>query len=284
MDSPVWVVIRALNDVDIIESTLRGVRDQSRPCRILVLDNESDDGTAEIARNYADRFESVPRQAYRPGRVLNQAMGLTDGEIVVFLNSDCPPQNRFWLDQILAGFADPKTAAVFGRQVPRPRCYPIFARDTENTFGDGSRQAAWRHCFSMASSAVRRQVWLEQPFSETIAYSEDIDWTWRARQRGYTISYAAEAIVEHSHNYTVRQFYRRQFGEGKADAAIFDWDGWSSSWLRYSALPCLRQILGDWKFCFTRGELTWLVWAPCYRLAQAWGRRQGFLEGRRNTR
>jgi rhamnosyltransferase len=67
----------------------------------------------------------------------------------------------------------------------------------------------------MASSAISRQVWEQYPFRDDIQYSEDIDWTWRVRQKGFSIRYAADSVVEHSHNYTPLQFYRRQLGEGQ---------------------------------------------------------------------
>jgi len=128
----------------------------------------------------------------------------------------------------------------------------------------------------MASSAVRRSVWEKLPFREDLLYSEDIDWTWRLKQHGYGVGYAPLSVVEHSHNYSLKQFYKRQRGEGQADAEIFEWDSWSASPLRYSLLPCLRQTLADWRFCAARGEWEWLFWAPLYRLAQMIGRGQGF--------
>lgn len=58
---------------------------------------------------------------------------------VAFLNSDCTPLDEHWLEYLLASFSE-GVAAVFGRQVPRPDCKPLFAKDTEDTFGDGERQ------------------------------------------------------------------------------------------------------------------------------------------------
>lgn len=276
--APVWVVVRSWNDAWIVEETLQGIRRQTVPARILVMDNESTDGSPDIVRRYADLLGPVPAGTYVPGRVLNRAMELTDGEFVVFVNSDCPPQNDRWLAEILSAFAD-ATGAVFSRQTSRPDCYPIFVRDTEDTFGDGVLQARWRHCFSMASSAVRRSVWEKIPFRNDLSYSEDIDWTWRIKQHGYDVEYAPLSVVEHSHNYSVKQFWKRQRGEGQADAQIFEWDDWSGSRLRYSILPCLRQVVADWRFVAKRGEWGWLFWAPLYRLAQMHGRRRGFETG-----
>ena len=91
-------------------------------------------------------------------------------------------------------------------------------KDYERAFGDGSAAAGWRFFFSLATSAVRREELLAHPFCETIRYSEDVEW---ARRRPIRIVYAARAMVEHSHNYTVSELKKRFFGEGTADAFIF---------------------------------------------------------------
>lgn len=279
-----WVVMRAHNDMPLITETLAALRRQDVDHRLLVLDNASDDGTREEAERYADRIDEIPAGTYVPGRVLNRGMELTDGEFVFFLNSDCTPQHSAWLREMSRGFADDGVAAVFGRQIPRPDCELIYAKDTEDTYGDGSQQKHWKHCFSMASSAIRRSVWEAMPFREDIQYSEDIDWTWRARQAGHTIRYAAASIVMHSHNYSIRQFYRRHYGEGKAEARIFEWTPWECSILRYSILPYGRQVLADWKAGLRGGDLRGLLASPVLRLAQLLGRRAGFLAGMKEAR
>lgn len=275
------VVVRAHNDLPLIEETLRGIRRQNTPCRILVMDNESSDGTTRIAEQLADQMIQVPAGTYVPGRVLNQAMHATRSEWVVFLNSDCTPLNDVWLDELIAGFEQENVAAVFSRQRPRPDCRALFAKDTEDTFGDGSRQEKWKHCFSMASSAVRRSVWETMPFNETIQYSEDIEWTWRLRKKDFAIRYCPASEVYHSHNYTLRQWFRRQVGEGKADAQIFEWTAWERNWIRYSAMPLARQILSDWTFALKTKTPDAFFHSPCLRFMQMLGRRKGFLDGLR---
>ncbi|MDX2175666.1 MAG: glycosyltransferase [Candidatus Sumerlaeia bacterium] len=275
-----WVVMRCYNDAWVVGDTLAGLSRQRMAHRLLVFDNESSDGSKEIIARSGARIVNVPKGAYVPGRVLNQAMRETDGEVVVFVNSDCVPQDDHWLEELVAPFAaDPALAAVFGRQVPRPECWPLFAKDTEDTFGDGSRQRFWRHCFSMASSAVRRAAWEEMPFREDIQYSEDVDWTWRQRQAGRTIRYTPKSVAMHSHNYTLRQFHKRQFGEGKAEARIFDWTPWERSLPRYSLLPFARQVVADWRWALHHGRFGALGHSPLLRGAQMLGRRKGFNAG-----
>lgn len=274
--NPVPVIMRAHNDMPLVAETLARLQTQKHPFVLVAFDNASTDGTLEEIRKYTNRVHHVPAGGYVPGRVVNQAMAKTEGEFVVFLNSDCTPQDDLMLESLLAGFADEKVAAVFGRQMPRPGCHPLMAKDTEDTYGDGSRQRFWRHCFSLAVSAIRRSVWEKMPFNENLQYSEDIDWTWRARQGGYEIRYVAGARVFHSHNYTLRQFYKRHFGEGRAEANIFQWNSWERSLVRYSLLPYLHQVASDWRYCAANGQLGEALYSPVLRMAQLTGRRRGF--------
>jgi len=273
------VVVRCRNDIALLPATLAGLKNQTMPLRIVAFDNGSTDGSRELLGNLADMVVDVPEGAYIPGRVLNQAMQATTSELVAFLNSDCEPLDSHWLENLVRAMDDPKVAAAFGRQVPRPDCLPWFARDTESTFGDGKDQAKWRHCFSMASSMVRRSVWQDAPFSETVKYSEDVEWTYRAQQAGHEIAYAPESKVFHSHNYTWDQYYRRQFGEGCAEAAIFEWNGIARSWVRYSFLPYAKQVVKDMAYCLKHGQPVRALQCPYVRSAQLLGRRKGFLKG-----
>jgi len=286
MKARVSIIIRARNDMPLIRRTIAALKTQTLPLRVFAFDNASTDGTREELAGFADQLIDVPDGSYVPGKVLNHGMRISDSEFVVFLNSDCVPMHPECLENLLAAFSvapEERCAAVFGRQIPRQDCIDIFYKDTEDTFGDGLRQKYWKHCFSMASSAVSRKVWEKYPFREDIQYSEDIDWTWRVRQEGFSIRYAADSTVEHSHNYTPAQFYRRQFGEGRAEAAIFSWTDWERTWLRYSLLPFIRQILSDYRFAASEFHPKLFFQSPVYRLMQMIGRRKGFNEGCREV-
>ncbi|MCF7946217.1 MAG: glycosyltransferase [Spirochaetia bacterium] len=281
---PITIVMRARNDMPLISETLSMLSCQTLPFELYAFDNSSNDGTRDELLKYAKEIIDVPIGKYVPGKVLNHAMRITEGDITVFLNSDCTPLDEFWLEELIQGFADPQVAAVFGRQMPREDCRPLYARDIQNTFGDGSNQINWRHCFSMASSAIRRSVWEEENFNEQIQYSEDIDWTWNARRRGYTIQYMQRSCVLHSHNYTWFQFYRRQYGEGKAEAEIFSWSPWEKHIIRYSFLPYLMQVKDDIVYALRRRYIGTALYAPVLRLAQLLGRRRGFKKGMRERK
>jgi rhamnosyltransferase len=271
--------MRSHNDLPILADTLRGLAGQRAPFTLISFDNASTDGSREAVAAMASEQHQVPAGQYVPGRVLNDAMVATTSEIVVFLNADCVPADDQWLARLLDAFADPAVAAAFSRQRPREGCDLFQARDTEATYGDGALQARWKHCFSMAASAIRRSAWLEAPFREDLQYSEDIDWSWRARRRGHRIAYVSGSAVFHSHNYSLAQLYRRHHGEGRAEAAIFSWTAWERSFLRYTLLPWARQVMSDWRTALRARSFSALARAPLYRAVQAAGRRQGFRLG-----
>lgn len=272
-----WIAMRANNDMPIIARTLERLAQQTIPFELLILDNQSTDGTLEEVKKYTDNIVTITK--YIPGQVINRGMENAEGEYVFFLNSDCIPQSDDCLEKLVAGFDDEGVAAVFGRQVPRPDCWPIYAKDTEDTYGDGSRHQYFRSPFSMAWSGVRRSVWESMKFDERLIIAEDIDWTYRARQAGHRVNYVADSAVEHSHNYTLKQFYGRMRKEGRDDALVFDWTSWERSFLRQTFLPLGRRVLSDWKYCLRNFHPAWLMAAPVFRVAEAVARRQGFNDG-----
>jgi rhamnosyltransferase len=183
----VAIIMRSCNDSDVIRGTLDMVRAQSYTnYELWNFDSTSTDGTLEIIREYnaPERIQLNDPASYNPGRVLNSAVAATSGEILVFLNSDATPQRTDWLARLIAPLQDAGTGACFGRQSPRPDCRSLFVKDTERAFGNGRTAAGWLHFFSMANSAVRRELLEQHPFETGIQYSEDIEWSWRMRRPG----------------------------------------------------------------------------------------------------
>jgi hypothetical protein len=84
----------------------------------------------------------------------------------------------------------------------------------------------------------------------------------------------------HSHNYTLRQSYRRHFGEGKAEAWIFRHGELRTTFLRYCFLPLGREILRDVGWAVRHTSLDALLHCVPLRAVQKWGRWQGLKAGR----
>jgi rhamnosyltransferase len=150
-------------------------------------------------------------------------MALTTSEVVAFVNADAIPCDADAVARLIEPLlCDPALGATFGRQVARPGAAPITHLDHRRAFGAGGA-APVRHgaFFSMAASAVRRDLWRVLRFDEQLRYSEDVDFTLRARALGWRSQYVPEACFEHSHDYDLQGQLKRRRGEGEAETAIF---------------------------------------------------------------
>lgn len=277
------IIIRSKNEMPWIKYTLQMLEKQSfRDFEVVAVDSGSTDGSYEQLLDYKPAvLYQIEPQSYIPGRVLNEAIRHCKGDIIVFNNADCIPQQDTWLQNLVAPLMEEsssteKRVACFCRQVPRPNAFPLVRKDYERAFGDGSIHRTWRHFFSLASSAVKKDIITRYPFDNDIQYSEDIEWSWRMKELGYEIYYQKDAVVEHSHNYDLAGIAKRFTGEGRAEAKIYKelyqknpelWIKDSSLW-HSVILSAGAETLRDIIYLINNKEYGWILQAPLYRFMQ----------------
>lgn len=212
------VVVRCKNEMPHAPRVFRAL---TRPdLHVIVFDSGSTDGSREQAVAAGFDIVDIAPEAYVPGRVLNQAMKCTSGDVVAFVNADAVPLSDDAVDKLVAA-CRAGAAASYGTQVARPDARPITRTDYARVFPADPEGPGFRHFFSMAASAVRRDVWEALPFDPDLRYSEDVDWTFRVRALGRRIVFVPDARFEHSHDYDLRAMWKRMSGEGRADVPIF---------------------------------------------------------------
>lgn len=274
----VSIVIRSHNDRKYISPLLEMLSLQTiQNCEIINCDDHSTDGTAQLlAANLCVKQISPPEGRYIPGKTLNHCVRHCSGEIIVFNNSDVIPLHREYLENLLAPFVtgDKSIAASFANQHPRPDAWNLVCKDHARAFGDGKISANWRNFFSLASSAIRRD-WLNQvPFDENIQYNEEVEWLMRCRAAGGRAVYVPDAEVEHSHNYTNTELWKRFYNEGRADGRIYG--------VPDSFASCLRQIgmetLRDWMWLVQHRTAREFLQAPIRRTIQKYGHYRGMRD------
>lgn len=287
MSNPISIVMRSFNDGPLIGATLRAVHAQDwiGGIDLVHIDSGSRDDTVPIIRSFNPRvLIQIQPHEYVPGRVLNRGMREARGDWVVFLNSDAEPADRRWLAELLAvARSDPKLGTVFSRQIPRPDCQAVYAHDYDRCFGPERESKAWDHFFSMVSCAVYRPAWEAQPFREDLQYAEDDEWSRRLKAHGWGVAFADRSIAIHSHNYTLRQAYKRSHGDSFAAAATQPRNRpkWSN-WIFGVGLAWLRDMGREWAWGRRHGRLAGFPHACAVRLAQRLGKTVGFRRGWRH--
>jgi rhamnosyltransferase len=282
MNEPrVSIIMRSFNEGWALRETLPALRTQEYlNWELIVIDSGSTDGSVELIRQAKPRhFVQIEPQQYHPSRVMNHAMQLAESDFGIFLNADATPQGSHWLHPLVTALQEQKTAAVFGRQIPRPDCRAVFAHDYERCFGPRRQSARWEHFFSMVSSGLRKDIWAERGFLEQMQYSEDDEYTRWCRAQGHQVVYCSDSVVMHSHNYTPQQAYKRSFGEARALAAVWTHPPRTINWPRTVLLGWCNDVRRDFAFCARNHRLSELPYALRIRWCQRRAKLDGFRSG-----
>ena len=275
------IILRSFNEGWALKETLPALRAQSfADWELIVIDSGSTDGSHELIRDFGPaHFVRIQPHEYNPSRVMNQGMRLARSNFGIFLNADATPQGANWLGPLVEALRDRKTAAVFGRQIPRPDCQAVYACDYDRCFGPNRESAQWDHFFSMVSSGLRKDVWAQRGFLEKLQYAEDDEYTRWACANGYRVVYCPDSVAMHSHNYTPEQAYKRSFGDARALAASWSGSPREFSFCKTRLLGWLSDLRHDARFCARERRLTELPHAARIRWAQRRGKLDGFRKG-----
>lgn len=199
MDSLISIVVRTKNEERWITQCLNGIFSQSyKDFEVIIVDNESSDNTLKKANQFNVKM-FLTCNDYLPGKALNMGIRESKGEYIVCISGHCIPVNNQWLINLLRNFNEPKVAGVYGRQEPLAFTPDSDKRDLSIIFGLDKRVQKRDGFFHNANSMIRRDLWEEVPFDETVTNIEDRVWAEKILQKGYSLVYEPEASVYHYH-------------------------------------------------------------------------------------
>lgn len=191
---------------------------------LLIIDSSSSDGTAETARALGPRVEVIPKSEFNHGATRNRAAALVDAELLVFMTQDALPVDGRFLEALTAPLRDGSAAASFARQVPYDdadpperlaRAWNYPAQSRTRSAADVPALGVKAYFFSNVASAVRRDRFLAVGgFPDDVIMNEDMVLCAKLLAAGDRVAYCAEAVVRHSHNYSLAQQFRRYFDIG----------------------------------------------------------------------
>lgn len=191
---------------------------------VLIIDSGSTDNTLEYTAPYPQiRVHKIPASEFGHGKTRNLGAHLTSGSTIIFLVQDATPATPDFLQRLAAPVVNDGFAGAFGRQLPRPSTNRIEQIFLEHTYPDRPQVRACSQerelgiksiFFSNVCSAIRRDVWERIPFDESLIMSEDQLWAKEVLLAGHRILYEPAAMVFHSHNYGLKDVFKRNFDSG----------------------------------------------------------------------
>lgn len=288
----VSIIIRTMNEGKFIESTLETVREQDfgGDFEILVVDSGSTDSTLEIVKKYDVKLLQIPQEEFTYGRSLNIGASNAKGEFIGNLSAHALPKGRRWLKHLIAGFQDRDVAGVYGKQLSIGRLNPFEALRNELFFGQEKKTFNMKNKemlkgihFSNSNCAVRKEVWQRFRFDEEAPWAEDILWSKEVIEAGFSLSYAPNAAVYHTHAVSISKAYRTA-KDCAYTLALMNRKRRSISMTMYdvgiflSLMPsCMFQSV---RYMWLNNYLNYLKIAPLYVMSECLGWLVGRIEYR----
>lgn len=274
------VVVPTLNAGEPFARLIDALRSQSVPSELVVVDSSSADGTAVLAESRGARVVTVRREDFDHGGTRNLGLRSATGDPVVFMTQDAQPADDRLVENLTAPLVDRDIAYCYGRQVARPDATPPerFTRafnypDKPLTKGKAEIPTLGIKAFfcSNVCSAVRREAFEEAGgFPTRVILNEDMVLASKLIAKGYRVAYQPQAVVYHSHRYSLLQQFQRYFDIGVSlnrNRNILKMAGPDREGLRFLKyeMSCLARE-GAW------------VWIP-YVCAEALAKYAGFRLG-----
>ncbi len=174
------------------------------------------------ANTVAIRIFGVKRAEFSHGGTRNQGIAYSDAQYVLCMTQDAVPADCFLLERLLLIFSRyPRVSSAYARQLAGSGAPAIVSLTQEYNY-PGREQVKNRYTYdkfgiknlfcSDVCCMYDREIFLSLGgFLENVNFNEDMIFARKAIDAGYQVVYAASAKVEHWHDYTLVQQFRRNF-------------------------------------------------------------------------
>ena len=206
------------------EKLIGRLQNQEYPIhKIIIINTRTDIFPKELDRsNYEIEITHIEPDQFDHGGTRNMGAGMSDADIVVYMTQDAIPVDEKLIGTFAKIFEEnPDIGIAYGRQLPREECN-IIERYTRRfnypekslikTKEDLPRLGIKTFFCSDVCAAYRRNYLLSAGgFEDPTIFNEDMIFAGKRIYAGDKVAYVAEAKVIHSHNYTGRQQFHRNF-------------------------------------------------------------------------
>lgn len=184
-------------------------------------------GTSFLERHKMVSVHHLSKREFDHGETRRKAVEGSRADIFVMMTQDAMPANENLLEYLTAPLKD-RTAVSYARQLPAEDCGEIekymrsfnYPPQSRMKSAEDLKELGIKTFFcSNVCAAYRRDIYEKLGgFVHRAIFNEDMIYAAEAIKAGYCVAYTAEACVIHSHNYTNRQQFHRNFDLGVSQA------------------------------------------------------------------
>jgi len=202
--------------------------------RIIVLNTEEKFyerllfGTGFGERNKNVEVYHHSKKEFDHGMTRNKGVKRSDAELFVFMTQDAVPANEFMIEELVKAVSVENVAVAYARQLADEDCNPIEQYTRIFNYPEESRvksakdleELGIKTFFCSNVCAIYRRDIFDNlgGFINRTIFNEDMIYAAKAIQAGYAVAYAAKAHVIHSHNYSAKEQFHRNFDIGVSHA------------------------------------------------------------------
>ena len=199
------VIVPVYNGERFVGEALESVfRQRYDPLEVIVVDDGSTDGTAEVVKGFGSRVTRLHQPNAGPAAARNLGLAKAEGELIAFLDADdLWPEGKlaFQLEHLRS---EPDAGLSMGY---------CRVEKLQGVEGNESTRTNWPHgsegCHMLVGAMLtRRAVWeTVGGFNAALRYGEDVDWFLRARECGVSFAVSCGIALihrRHEKNMTLR--------------------------------------------------------------------------------
>ena len=192
--------------------------------KVYYLLTESKDNSEKILKENDIDYELIKREDFSHSLTREKYALKAKSDVICFITQDVVIKDDEWLYKLTKNIGTDNIAAAYSRQITKYNNIEKYTRESnypDKSFvvskDDIESKGLKTFFFSDASSAVDTKIYkkLKGYDGKKLPISEDMYYAYKVIMNDYKISYEADSVVYHSHNFTLKQIYNRYKLTGK---------------------------------------------------------------------
>lgn len=225
MDMKIGIVIPCFQAAKHLPYCLPPLLESSLKPHLLVIDSSSTDGTAELAKKMGAETLVIPKREFNHGTTRELGRNYLKTPIIAMMTQDAYATSSGMLNFLVRPLIENQASISYGRQIPHqnadifesfPRTFNYPSESHIRSLADVKKYGAYSFFCSNSCAAYLNSALDEIGGFASTTFGEDAIATAKLLHRGHKIAYTAEAIVRHSHPYTLKQEFRRHLEIGSS--------------------------------------------------------------------
>lgn len=202
--------------------------EKTQELEVIIVDSSSTDGTVELVNSVFDnvKVEVIPNHMFDHGGTRNYLATKASGDYLLFMTQDAVPKDENLIKNLILPLRNEDVVISYARQIPKKdanfleaitRSFNYPEKTIVKSKDDLDKLGIKTFFNSNVCSMYKKEVFTKYGgFPEKIILNEDMILSSKVILDGKKVSYSAKAEVLHSHNYNLKQQFKRYFDIGMA--------------------------------------------------------------------